>query len=199
MSLAQFLRIERGTEHHLGRDRMELEFEIHDDAKVAAAAFQGPEQIGIFGFAGADQAAIGSTTSAASRLSQLSPCVPRSQPMPPERSGPPHLWPKSVRRVLRGQMAWLRHQHRPRGATFDERPVEVRRYPHAIHQGHINHQATIADGIACNIVAATAHRDDKASGLGVVYGGMTSAALRHRTISAGRLSIMPFHTTRVAS
>ena len=52
---------------------MQPELEPGGDAEVAAAAADGPEQVRVLLLAGVDELAVGVTTSAASRLSMVSP------------------------------------------------------------------------------------------------------------------------------
>ncbi len=52
-------RVDRRGEHHRRADRVERELEADDDAEIAAAAAQRPEEIAVFLFAGGDELAVG--------------------------------------------------------------------------------------------------------------------------------------------
>ena len=64
-------------------DRVQGELELRDDAEVAAAAAQAPEQVGVLALAGVHEAPVGGDHVGATRLSQARPCLRISQPIPP--------------------------------------------------------------------------------------------------------------------
>ena len=76
---------------------MGLELEAGDDAEVATAAAQRPEQVGVLVGAGVNRFAVGKNDSAASSESIVRPWWRISQPMPPPSVSPPtpvcEIWP----------------------------------------------------------------------------------------------------------
>ena len=68
---------------------LRLEVERGDYPKIAAAATNGPEQIGIFSALTRRTRPSAVTSSAARRLSMVRPCVRTIHPMPPPRVKPP--------------------------------------------------------------------------------------------------------------
>ena len=179
---------------------MDAELEVDDNPEVAAATLQGPQQIGIFGFTGADQPAVGRDHIRRQEDCRSSgPCVPRSQPMPPDRVRPAtpvaEISPPGVARPKGVVAASTSRQVAPPSTKARSRPGD----PDAVHQRKVDHHAAIADRIARHIVPAAADGDGETCFTGVVDGSATSAALRQRTINAGRRSIMPFQTPRASS
>src|SRR5207342_2241975 len=80
-------RVDDEAAQQLRADRMEPELEAGDDAEIAAAALQRPEQVGMRrGARPTSPAAV--TTSADSRLSTVIPCLRLNQPNPPPRVSP---------------------------------------------------------------------------------------------------------------
>ncbi len=84
IALGFLQRIERAGEGDHRPNRVEPVLERGDDAEVAAAAAQRPEQVGVLASRWrSSRRPSAVTTSAESRLSQVRPCVRRSQPRPP--------------------------------------------------------------------------------------------------------------------
>ena len=99
------------------------------------------------------------TMSTASRLSTHNPCVPRSQPMPPESVRPATpVCETSPPGVARPKAVVSRSTSAHRGAALHPGPSRRRIDPHCAHRGEVDHQPAVAHRVAGDVVSAAAHR-----------------------------------------
>ena len=148
----------REAGHHLRADRVQLELERRHDAEVAAAAAQRPEQLGVLVGAGAHGSPSAVTSSTASRLSHVRPCLRSSQPEPPPSVSPatPVLDTRPPRReaVLLGGGVDLApgERRRRRGRPGGRVDLEL------AQAADVDDEAVVDEREAGDRVAAGAHR-----------------------------------------
>ena len=141
------------------------------------------------------------TTSADSRLSQVSPYLRCSQPMPPPSVSPAIPVVETAPPVVASPNACVSRSNSPqvRPAWAWARPgagVD----PHALHRRQVDDDAVVADRLPGDVVPAAADRDRQVRArCRTASAASTSATPVQRAITAGRLSIMPLCTLRAVS
>ena len=126
-----------------------------DDAEIAAAASQGPEEIRVFVGARRMTPPSAVTTSAASRLSTASPYLRMSNPRPPPRVNPATpVWlmmPPVVARPW-SCVAWSTSPQQ--GAALHPGRATGGIDRHGAHRREVDDEPPVADGGAGDVVAA---------------------------------------------
>src|SRR5881397_1723341 len=102
------------------------------------------------------------TTSAETRLSMLSPCLPISQPRPPPRVSPPISVLETVpgRREAKGLRLVI--QLAPQHAALRRHGARVRIHANAFHEREIDDETAVVGAIARRAVAATVNGNEDA-------------------------------------
>ena len=150
-------------QHRTGEDagdRIRAVLERGHDAEVAAAAAERPEQVAIAVLAGGDDLARGEHDLGRQQVVDCHPVLAH-QPRDPA----PECEARNPRRG--DDAAWSREPERAGGAVeLADRDAGLRpdRRPHRVdvgplHEREIDHQATLGDRSAGDVVAAAAHRD----------------------------------------
>ena len=186
---------------HLRPELVEPQLERRDDAEVAAAAAQRPQQVGVLAGARADPAAVGQHDLGRDEVVDGHPVAPALV-----RDAAAEREAGDAR--LRHDAAGRREAERggdavdvgPRGAALHVHRAAGRVEPDAAHRGQVDHQAVVDERGARDVVAAAADGERQPVGRGEGDGGGDVAGVGAGARSAaGRLSIMPFQTRRAAS
>ena len=173
---------EAGVE--LGADRMERELERRDDAEVAAAAAQRPEQLGLRRAPRrrAQRAVGGDDASRSAGCRSVRPWRRVSQPKPPPSVRPAtpvvELMPSGVARPCACAAAIEVGEQR---AGADARGAPRRVDLDGAHRRQVDHQAAFGDGVAGDVVAAAAHAEQHP-----VRGGEADRRLHVALVQAAR-------------
>src|SRR6202043_1586306 len=110
------------------------------------------------------------TMSADSRLSQLRPCFPINQPSPPPRVSPAMPVVETTPPVLARPKACVSSVvFAPSQASLGPRGARLRIDPYALHRRQVDHQPALAHGVAGDVVAAAAHREQEPVGAGKTH------------------------------
>ena len=151
--------VDRAGQH--GRaDRVQPVLERRDDAEVAAAAAQAPEQLGRSCSLAETRSPSAVTTSAASRLSTVAPCLRISQPMPPPSVSPAMPVWVTMPPAVASPCACVAASSSPHRTPPPARAVRAAGSTAiALHRRQVDHQAAVAHGLPGDAVAAAAHRD----------------------------------------
>jgi hypothetical protein len=185
----------------LGADGHELVFEGRDDAEVAAAAAQGPEEVGVLGVGDAQhlgrcgdhfhrhQVVAGPAVLAG----QIAEAAAHRQPGNPGGRHEPEHGRQAVQLRLPIDVA-----ERTAGLRLGDTTGRID--PHPAQQRHVDHQAAFADRQPGDVVAATAHRAEQAVLPGEAHGlhhvggagaarDQTRAAIDHRVPDLAHLLV----------
>src|SRR5262249_38755755 len=125
----QFARLIERMDHEAAenlRDRMQLVFERRDDPEVAAAAAQRQKRSGFSVALATRSCPSAVTTSAESRLSPVSPCLPMSQPTQPRRVRPAIPVFETVPPVVASPHTWVSRSSSRQSTPPSARTVRAR-------------------------------------------------------------------------
>ena len=146
----------------IGPDREELELELRDDAEVAAAAAQAPEQVGCSSALARTTRPSAVTTVAAERVAAEAVLAPE----PAEAAAQREPGDARVRDDATGRRepVSLRRgvEVPPAGTGADGGAAPLRVHRHGRHRRQVDHQRAVADGEAGDVVAAAPDRDGQA-------------------------------------
>src|SRR5690606_6192918 len=154
-----------GSEVELGHQRprarlVQLELELGDDAEVAAAAAQPPEQLAVAVPAGSDVLAVGGDEREGDDV-VAGQAVLAGQPAHAAAEGEPA--DAGVGDVAGGGGQAVRLggavERAEQGAALDAGAAAERVHPYAAHQGQVDHEAVVGDGEAGGVVPAAAYAD----------------------------------------
>ena len=141
-----------------GPDRVQLVLEGGDDAEVAAAAADGPEEIGMLGRAGVNRVAVREDEIGAEQVVDRHAVTPAE---PPEaaaqrESGDAGVTDRASRRCeperLRGFV-----EVRPARARFGSRGALHRIDLHGLHLSEVDHDAVVTRRLAGHVVTTAPH------------------------------------------
>ncbi len=143
-------------------DRMELELEAGDDTEIPTATTQSPEKIGVFGFAGAHLVALSGDDIRGEQVVDGHPVLP-AQPAKAAAEGQAGHARGRVDAERRREAMRLsdRIEIGERAAGLDGRSAGGRVHLNALHQREVDHETVVANGIARDVVAAPADRDEQ--------------------------------------
>ena len=138
--------------------------------------------------------------SAESRLSQLSPCLPISQPSPPPKVSPAMPVVETTPPVLARPKAWVSRLYSPQVRPASARAVRPTGSTRTLFIGDRSiisppSQTALPVMLWPPPLTETSSRWSRAKRTAA----MTSAGPAQRAINAGRRSIMPFQTLRASS
>ena len=142
--------------------RVEPVLECGDYPEVAAAATQRPEQLSVLVAVARRNWPSAVTTSAARRLSQVSPCLRTSQPTPPPSVSPAIPVSPTTPPVVASPKAcvsWSNSCHRTPGCAQAVRADRVD--PDPLHRRQVNHQPAVAHGGARDVMTAAPYRQQQ--------------------------------------
>ena len=180
---------------------MGAELELRDDAEVAAAAAQRPEQVGMIVGGGVDPGAVGKDDVGPDEVVDRQPHAARQVPEPAAEREPADAGRGDDPRghddaVLGGRAVDLA----PRGAAADTHGVRTRVDDDVVHVGQVDDDSVVDDAQPGTVVAAATHRERGVMGPGerdraadVVGTGATDEqggmAVDHPVVNGARLVI----------
>ena len=145
------------AEHHLRADRMQRELETGDDTEIAAAAFQRPQQVGIFIGRGMHQPAVGRDHVGGHEIvDRQAIAAPEPAHAARQRQAGDTGIGDDAARGSESEGLGLAIDVTPGGAALDPGPLALCVHPHRAHARKIYHHAAVADGVPGDIVAAAA-------------------------------------------
>ena len=192
---------EQHPEVHERTDRVQLELELGDDAEVAPAALERPQQVGVLVGGGPHAPPVGQHHLGRHEVVDGEPARAR-EPSHPAAEGEPadpgvadgpagHREPVFLSGGVELGLGRATAAARPPGRGIDGDVVEP---------AQVDHQAVLGHRRPAVVVPAAAHADLQTGALRVApVPPATSADDWQRAISAGRRSIPPFQTDRAAS
>ena len=189
-----------GAAEDLGADGVEPVLERGDDAEVAAAAAQRPEQVGVLVGRRAHDLALGGDHVHRDHV-VAGPAVAARQVAEAAADGEAGDAGGGDEAEHGRQPVHLRLavQIAQRAAGLRAADALRRIDPDAAQQRQVDHQPAVAHREAGDVVAAAAHRADERCSRANRTARTTSAVPVQRAISAGRRSIIAFQTWRASS
>ena len=194
-------RVDDQAAQHVGADRVEPELEAGDDAEVAAAASERPEEVGVLGCAGANHLAGrghdlgGLEVVNGHAVLAAEPAEAAAERQAGNAGG-------GVDAKRRGEAVDLGRgvEVRKRGAALDGDAASAGSTRSGLHPGKVDYHAVIADGIAGDVVSAAADGEQESRcPWRSSPPGRRPTCVAQRAMSAGCLSIIAFQILRALS
>ena len=180
-------------------ERVRLERELRDDAEVATAAADRPEEVRVLVGARGHLRAVGEHHLRREQVVDREPVPPRRGPCPPPSVSPAtpvlEMIPVGTARLWPGRRVDLS----PHAAAADPHRAVPGSTEDRLHRREVDHDAVVGAGEAAPVVAAASNRERQVVPRAKRITAATSAAVSHRAISAGRLWTIALKRARASS